>query len=53
MRFGPFRISRPPSATPGTGSRRQSMPGMNRPAVPALNCMGVLTAITGDISVAP
>jgi hypothetical protein len=29
------------------------MPGSSRPTVPALKCIGVLTAIAGAVSVAP
>ncbi len=53
MMLGPLTIRRPPASIPGTGSRRQSIPGISLPTVPALHCMGEFMASTGAVSVAP
>ncbi len=38
---------------PSTGSIRCAMPGSSRPAEPTRLCMGVFSASTGAVSVAP
>jgi hypothetical protein len=38
---------------PSTGSSRTSMPGNRPPTVPRRLSVGLLTAITGEASVAP
>ena len=43
----------PPPSTPGTGSSAYSIPGRNRPTVPARVSIGVLVASPGLASVVP